>query len=154
MIDGDEDRRGRGEARIALHFNYMPGARNEKARLFCFGPNSFLRLLTHTWSPPPPPLPRSVRSSVGKVAAVTRVTHNAQNNKGEKRSRKKPENLENSFLSFSRLRSVSLTVGEGLAKECPQVVPGKAAVGTVPLEALEPIDDLILVEIGLHTGIV
>ena len=106
-------------------------------------------LLTHTWPSPP----RSVRS-VGKVAAVTRVTHNAQNNKGEKRSRKKPENLENSFLSFSRLRSVSLTVGEGLAKECPQVVPGKAAVGTVPLEALEPIDDLILVEIGLHAGIV
>ena len=95
-------------------------------------------------------LGRSVRS-VGKVAAVTQVTHNAQNNKGGEK-RKNPENLESFSVSLSL--SLPLTVGEGLAKQCAQVVSGEAPVGAVPLEASEPIDDLLLVEIRLHAGIV
>ena len=97
-------------------------------------------------------LGRSVRS-VGKVAAVTQVTHNAQNNKGGEK-RKNPENLESFSVSLSLSLSVPLTVGEGLAKQCAQVVSGEAPVGAVPLEASEPIDDLLLVEIRLHAGIV
>ena len=115
-------------------------------------------LLTHTWPPPSLSPPRSVRS-VGKVAAVTRVTHNAQNNKGERpmreKKKKNPKNLEFFLflpLPLSVLSSLVLTVREGLPEEGAQVVSGEAAVGTVPLEALEPVNDLILVEVCLEGG--